>query len=1481
MSRTARTASILALAVALCPLAALAQYPSEEVGFNGPPINDPATSQEMFKLPEWSGTTTNYVVHNETGTYANNAAYRADGLQTEGDAAMDVFFKWVNPADVNAWVRLTTFNGPSLPNPALHTQGKVRFWITNQSEYFQGRIGICIGIRETGVVVPQMDNGGTAGDIEWVGVSTTPNGIVAGAAHIVNTTAAGDDVQVYPVGFDLNADPNNPLPTGTAVITPGPNGVMNTTPAGDDQLRRGYDIDTYGARRPIPAFYLDVLPFASQIEFNLLTGTVSVDGVPQGGGIAGFTGNGILDAPNNRGALEHIAFINDPTDGATLIEVAIDQLQFEAPVPDPVLPPTVKAPIIKDDTTVTVTDLMLSVNQIQLLRDHSVILTQNVASNDDYTFTLPQPAQTGQVYTAKQRDGITGLYSDESLPVTVLPAPSPYSFSVVIDEDGNNCSAGPWEFVPVTSVGSNASGPAPHGADLFNNDGLWQTIDVPLTDDALVLPWGGYGNGSLDDSTTGIYSIDSMWFTIADGATSAGPHEIFIDAVEVLDEFGGLIQTLHTMETGVNYLQYQRGQSSTAPTSSVLSTLASYDGVTSHRLVWTYPTTNANEALGMYHNIGYQCNTSPTFTHTAATIRFHMLSRGPRTAPDIALPTVTSPIIVGTQNTVRITNDASATAVQLYIDGLPVGAPVNPAGGTFVDFAGLSLAPGQSISATQSLPAGTSDLAYPRGVCAEPLPPKVQAPLLPGATTVVLTNVLTAPYATASSVTVYVNGAQAGTAAGGTATVNVTVAALQPFQVVTATQTVNGETSALSAPVTVLVPAPTIYKAPAQGDTSVRVMNIATNASQVSVVVNNTTTFTAPHAVGQKYVDVPVSGLVMGDTLVAKQLVGGVDSVPTVAETVTTAAVTTIFADNFEYSDAVYLTTWADSMAPRPGLSTAQNATPAGAKSVYVQPGTAGSTGSGRVQHALANLIPTATNPVVWNVNIYDDYGQGGAHVQFAQLNGQVADFYYQHVGMLSWSPQNTNYYQYRANSNGGPNWVDLTDFDAPLRSVGWHNFTVVHKGLLIDVYVDGLLSKKNITLTAETTYDMARIGPGYTSTAGAYYDDYRVETGPVRFGLVPPKVVAPLVEGDTTVDVFGVSADANRVTVFANGVEIGYVTLTPPNATDTATVPVTALVAGNQITLTQTSVVGQSAKSVPVEVGKGNGDLLVCIGIRETNDTGDLGTTGGTTGQIEWIGATGVSGTAPLGQALLVADSWQTFVFDPLVGPLYAFPGSGDGAITATRGVLEHLAVTVKSDSANRSSGPYALYVDNVVNVGAGPGGADFVITDFEAFTPGVEALFQEPTYSGTTVNNILTPPNTSEVSSAEAQAGANSALLEWFFRDTTATRWLRLTTSGAANVSRPIIDLTKPIRVHLLLSTGTAPQSCPGDLNCDGQVSFGDINPFVLYLSNYAVWQTTYAGCNPENGDINGDGNYPAFSDINAFVTLLSTSSLPIICP
>jgi len=61
-------------------------------------------------------------------------------------------------------------------------------------------------------------------------------------------------------------------------------------------------------------------------------------------------------------------------------------------------------------------------------------------------------------------------------------------------------------------------------------------------------------------------------------------------------------------------------------------------------------------------------------------------------------------------------------------------------------------------------------------------------------------------------------------------------------------------------------------------------------------------------------------------------------------------------------------------------------------------------------------------------------------------------------------------------------------------------------------------------------------------------------------------------------------------------------------------------------------------------------------------------------------------------------------------------------------------------------------------------------------------------------------------------------------------------------------------------------------GDLNCDGAVDFADINPFVLYLTDFAGWQVTYPGCPAVNGDVNSDGQYPSFTDINAFTMLLS---------
>ncbi len=84
---------------------------------------------------------------------------------------------------------------------------------------------------------------------------------------------------------------------------------------------------------------------------------------------------------------------------------------------------------------------------------------------------------------------------------------------------------------------------------------------------------------------------------------------------------------------------------------------------------------------------------------------------------------------------------------------------------------------------------------------------------------------------------------------------------------------------------------------------------------------------------------------------------------------------------------------------------------------------------------------------------------------------------------------------------------------------------------------------------------------------------------------------------------------------------------------------------------------------------------------------------------------------------------------------------------------------------------------------------------------------------------------------------------------------------------------------------SGGGGPAVCAGDLNCSGFIDFGDINPFVLALSNWPQWKATYPNCPEQNADVNGDGQYggsQGFGDINPFVALLASGGgQPIPCP
>ncbi len=64
-----------------------------------------------------------------------------------------------------------------------------------------------------------------------------------------------------------------------------------------------------------------------------------------------------------------------------------------------------------------------------------------------------------------------------------------------------------------------------------------------------------------------------------------------------------------------------------------------------------------------------------------------------------------------------------------------------------------------------------------------------------------------------------------------------------------------------------------------------------------------------------------------------------------------------------------------------------------------------------------------------------------------------------------------------------------------------------------------------------------------------------------------------------------------------------------------------------------------------------------------------------------------------------------------------------------------------------------------------------------------------------------------------------------------------------------------------------------CPyltGDMDCDGDVDFDDINPFVLAIQDPQAYQAAYPNCYWLNGDTDGDGDVD-FDDINGFVALL----------
>ena len=1114
------------VAVLACPLVtAGAVYPSETLSFEGA-----AAQPEVFRAPSLSGSTRGLDL-TKSNTALRSTEWGGSGL--EGSQSLGITFTWGDsvPADLfgddpYAWVRLTTLDGAERPNPSLHTQGKIRFKVMNPNlTSDREALGLCVAVRETDTQVPQMWNGGGTGPIELVGVSTALSVIECGT-NGCQSVRAGDDIQV-------NAG-------GVEAIHWGADRVLQTTPLGDDVAKSGYIRATdNGGLIPIPALTIPTDLYAwTQVEVDLSAGTISYGGGGGVGKVMNFNlGDGILNPPNNRGTLEALCITNDLTNSNGVIGLYIDELQFEAPAHDPIVPPRVADsmdPIVAGETTVTVRDLVPTVKKVYLFKngiqvDWQPVTWTNPGEVKFVDFTIAPPgAVEGDYYQAKQEDDAAQL-SDLCPPAYVLAAPPPYSFGLLINEQGMNspCAYSMMEWVPVTAENPQW---VPQGMGLAPKDGVWQNVDVLLHAGATVLADTG-GNAVLEPSPpAGNYLIDTLWFTPTTDITTSGPWEVFIDAVQALDSSNNVLATLMTFEDGLNRILNTRGQSITPVTSSTVSTAASYDGSRSHRLLWTYNknpdgTIPLAQSLGMLQRKGYSCDYLVPIPDTAFKVRFHMLLRDQRTNT-VALPGVVGPIIKGTNPTcsVRVTNDATATSVQLWVNGLYRTAATPTS--TDTDFTGLTLVVGDSVSAKQVLPAGTSDLAYPRVVALKAPPPRLTPPIYPGAATATVTNLLDVQFADALWVQVYKNavlpgnllGSKTGTL-GTSEIVNLSFGTVITGDVVLATQVVNGVKSDPSDPVSVAFPGPVIFKAPADGETTVKVLGLLPGTSLVTVHVDpDHVDFTLSGiSGGPASVEVPVNNLNAGDTLTAQMTVDNVLSALSAPDTVTTNVTTPMFCDGFEYANqAAFEAVWTPRTqgAGTLTLTADQNTTPGGSKSLY-------SANTSNWQLLPAPVTPTPQAPIVLTASIYDTGGVLDA--QFVDLWGRyfwdvTGDYFMIEVGMWYDLPDQLTRYGLRL-LGGGPNWVSLDEYEAPLRSVGWHSFTVVHKGLFVDAYVDGKLAKKNIVLGSTLSVQVVKVGAAPYGVGTMYTDDYCATTGPVRLVDISPPPPPGDMDGDGDVD--------------------------------------------------------------------------------------------------------------------------------------------------------------------------------------------------------------------------------------------------------------------------------------------------------------------------------------------------------------------------
>ncbi len=459
-----------------------------------------------------------------------------------GQQSLTISWQWTDPASATSWLRLSSTNTQWIPNPSLHLAGKIRFCLggaafTDESfatEVSGGQLYMGIGVRETGIGVPLGADGGAAGDVELVGLSEAPLSITAGPDGICDTTADPEDIQAAPVGT---------APVDGMCVTAGPDGVLNTATAENDDERLS---------TPRGSIVVPLDRVMRQYEFDL-------PALEAAGAVYALLGDGTLGAvPNNRGVWECFAFTNHPANGAVNARQVIlwlDDVVFEAPIPDPPSIVTLPNPPLPLDTSITVDNIIPTATLLEVYMlgrgTEPDVLLASVPNPGATTLVVPLDLPLPYGVSIVARQTVNGVESDNSSAIGInLPGNAPIRITMSVREtdqydhdlgcgdDGTGFDANQPSTLEFIGTDATDGFGIPRGRRVVPMMGWQDIVFNPCPDADGVFTYSG--NGIIDltgeGHTNGVW--EGLFFRIDSIAPSAGPYKIYIDDMVVINGEG-------------------------------------------------------------------------------------------------------------------------------------------------------------------------------------------------------------------------------------------------------------------------------------------------------------------------------------------------------------------------------------------------------------------------------------------------------------------------------------------------------------------------------------------------------------------------------------------------------------------------------------------------------------------------------------------------------------------------------------------------------------------------------------------------------------------------------------------------------------------------------------------------------------------------------------------------------------------------------